>query len=58
MGKCLRQMRLAFGFLGIERQLQHAATVPIEAALQVLQQAAGVAEPAEDQLRQRRAVGR
>ncbi len=51
-------MHLAFGFLGIERQLQDAATVPVHAALQVLQQATGMPEPADNHLRQRRTVRR
>ncbi|RMT91786.1 hypothetical protein ALP39_200487 [Pseudomonas marginalis pv. marginalis] len=54
----LGQLRLAFGLLGIEGQLQHAAAVPIHPAMQVLQQAPGMAEPADYHLRQGRAVGR
>lgn len=52
------QLRLALGLLGVEGQLQHAATVPIDASVQVLQQASGVAETTEYQLRQGCAVGR
>jgi hypothetical protein len=32
-------LRLTLGFLGVERQLQHAAIVPVGAALQVFEQA-------------------
>jgi len=38
------QLCLALGFLGVERQLQHAATVPVDAPVQVFEQAPGVAE--------------
>jgi len=48
--ECRGQLRLTLGFLGIERQLQHAAIVPVGAALQGFQQTAGVAEAADDQL--------
>lgn len=51
------QLRVAFGFLGVERQLQHAAIVPVGAALQGFKQASGVTETADDQLRQRGAMG-
>ncbi|MNH95388.1 hypothetical protein D3C73_480290 [compost metagenome] len=51
------QLRLAFGFLGIEGQLQHAAIVPVAAPLQVFEQTSGVAESTDDHLRQRRAMG-
>ena len=57
-GKRPGQLGLALGFLGVERQLQHAATVPVDAPLQVFEQAPGVAEPAQNQLRKGRAVGR
>ncbi|VVN47714.1 hypothetical protein PS659_06010 [Pseudomonas fluorescens] len=53
-----RQLRLAFDFPGIEGQLQYAAVVPVTAPLQVFEQASGVAEAADDHLRQRRAVCR
>ncbi|MCY1397463.1 hypothetical protein D9M71_124680 [compost metagenome] len=56
-GEGVGQLRLALGFLVIERQLQHAATVPVGAPLQVFQQAPGMAETAEDQLRERSAMG-
>ena len=45
-----RLFALALGFLGVECQLQHPAGVPILAALQVLQLAAGVAETGHDHL--------
>ena len=57
-GKRLRQLRLTLGFLGIEGQLQHTAIVPVDAPLQLFKQAPGVTETADNQLRQRRAVGR
>ncbi|MOA22507.1 hypothetical protein D3C78_1430660 [compost metagenome] len=53
-----RQLRLAFGFPGIEGQLQHAAIVPVAAPLQVFEQSSGVAESADDHLRQHRAMRR
>ncbi|MNL07426.1 hypothetical protein D3C87_1281000 [compost metagenome] len=54
--KRLGQLRLTLAFLGVERQLQHAAIVPIRAALQVFELASGVTETADDHLRQRGAV--
>jgi len=56
--KGLGQLRLTLGFLGVERQLQHAAALPVDTPVQVFQQTPGVAETTQDQLRQRRAVGR
>ena len=55
-GECAGQLCLALGFLGVEGQLKHAATVPVDASVQVFQQASGMAETAEDQLRKCRAV--
>ncbi len=53
----LGQLGLAPGFRRIERQLQDAAGIPVVALLQVLEQAAGVAEAGQHQLRQRGAMG-
>ena len=57
-GKCRRQLRLTLSFLGIETQLQHAAIIPVAPALQVFQQATGIAEATDNHLRQGRTVGR
>ena len=57
-GKGLGQLQLTFGFLGVKRQLQYAAIVPVGASLQVFELAPGVAETTDDHLRQRRAMGR
>ncbi|MNF54103.1 hypothetical protein D3C84_355220 [compost metagenome] len=57
-GKRGGQLRLAFGFLGVERQLQYAAVSPVNATLQVFEQASGMAESADDQLRKGGAVSR
>nr|GFD06842.1 hypothetical protein [Tanacetum cinerariifolium] len=51
------QLRLTLVFLFVERQLQHAAIVPVDAAFQTFQQPTGVTKAAEDQLRKRGAVG-
>ncbi|MCY1537723.1 hypothetical protein D9M68_732310 [compost metagenome] len=53
-----RQLRLALHFLGVEGQLQYPAIVPVDAFLQLFEQAAGVAETTDDQARECRAVGR
>ncbi|MNZ55558.1 hypothetical protein D3C78_734870 [compost metagenome] len=58
LGEGRRELRLALALGLVEGQLQHAAGVPLAAALQALQQPAGVAEAAHHQPRQRRAVGR
>lgn len=50
VGKRGRQLGLALGFLGIECQLQDPAIIPVVAALQVFQQAPGMAEAAHDHL--------
>ncbi len=57
-GEGCGQLRLALRFLGVEGQLQYAAGVPVVAAPQAFEQPAGMAEAAEHQARQRRAVGR
>ncbi|MNP46362.1 hypothetical protein D3C76_1403560 [compost metagenome] len=56
-GERRRQLRLSFDFLGIEGQLQDSAIIPVNAPLQMLKQASGVTESADNQLRQRCAVG-
>ncbi len=57
-GESRGQFALAFAFLGVEGQLQHAAGIPVLAALQTFEQAPGVAETGDDQARQRCAMGR
>ena len=52
------QFALAFGLLGVEGQLQHAAGIPVLATLQALELAPRVAEPGQNHLRQRGAMGR
>ncbi len=51
------QFALAFGFLAVEGQLQHATGIPVAATLQALKLAPGVTETGQDHLRQRRAMG-
>ena len=51
------QLRLALGFLGVEGQLQDPAIVPVEPALQMLEQAAGMTKTTDNHLRQRGAMG-
>ncbi|EXF44465.1 hypothetical protein BAY1663_03148 [Pseudomonas sp. BAY1663] len=52
------QFGLALPLLVVVGDLQHAAGLPVAALLQMLEQAPGMAETADDQPRQRRAVGR
>lgn len=52
------QLGLARGFLVIEGQLQHAASVPVGTALQAFEQPTSMTEASDDQLRQRGAMGR
>ena len=48
--KGLSQLCLTLGFLGAKAQLQHATVVPVTPALQVFQQATGVAEATDNHL--------
>ena len=50
------QLCLTVSFLGVETQLQHAAVVPVPTTLQVFKHTTGVAEAADDHLRQRGAM--
>ncbi|MNL76152.1 hypothetical protein D3C87_2020730 [compost metagenome] len=45
------QLRLTLGFLGIERQLQNPAAIPIDTTVQVFKYTPGMTETADNQLR-------